>query len=92
MLYYYPNLLKTNQNLLFIILYPFFLKATKELYIMKTAMREWEKYTCIKFREKTSSDVNFVRIQNGHGRVFFSLMVTEELTYGMIETATAGII
>ncbi|XP_061180039.1 uncharacterized protein LOC133188574 [Saccostrea echinata] len=41
--------------------------TTKELYIMKTAMREWEKYTCIKFREKTSSDVNFVRIQNGHG-------------------------
>lgn len=39
---------------------------------MKTAMREWEKYTCIKFREKTSSDVNYVRIQNGHGWGFFS--------------------
>lgn len=48
------------------------IKATKELYIMKTAMREWEKYTCIKFREKTSSDVNYVRIQNGHGWGFFS--------------------
>lgn len=34
---------------------------------MKIVMREWEKYICIKFREKISSDVNFVWIQNGYG-------------------------
>lgn len=43
--------------------------ATKDQYIIKTAMREWEKYTCIKFREKTNSDINYVRFQNGHGWV-----------------------
>ncbi|XP_022341790.2 uncharacterized protein LOC111135757 [Crassostrea virginica] len=41
--------------------------TTKDQYIIKTAMREWEKYTCIKFREKTNSDINYVRFQNGHG-------------------------
>lgn len=69
--FFAENQLKTFV-VFFLIVYLLLIKATKELYIMKTAMREWEKYTCIKFREKTSSDVNYVRIQNGHGWGFFS--------------------
>ncbi|KAK3095013.1 hypothetical protein FSP39_009149 [Pinctada imbricata] len=39
----------------------------KEIYTIKIAMREWEKYTCIKFREAASGDRNYVRFQNGPG-------------------------
>lgn len=39
----------------------------KEKYMIRTAMTEWEKYTCLKFREATNSDRNLVRFQNGLG-------------------------
>ncbi|XP_060074104.1 zinc metalloproteinase nas-15-like isoform X2 [Ylistrum balloti] len=39
----------------------------KERYLIRVAMREWEKYTCVRFREATSEDVNYVRFQNGDG-------------------------
>ncbi|XP_076096037.1 uncharacterized protein LOC143066999 isoform X2 [Mytilus galloprovincialis] len=41
--------------------------SDKEKYLIKVAMREWEKYSCVKFREKTRSDRNYVRFQNGMG-------------------------
>ncbi|XP_045199753.2 zinc metalloproteinase nas-15-like isoform X2 [Mercenaria mercenaria] len=39
----------------------------KERYMIRSAMTEWEKYTCLKFRESRSSDRNVVRFQNGLG-------------------------
>lgn len=39
----------------------------KERYLIRVAMREWEKYTCIRFREATIEDDNYVRFQNGDG-------------------------
>lgn len=41
--------------------------SDKERYLIKVAMREWEKYSCVRFREKTNSDKNYVRFQNGMG-------------------------
>lgn len=45
----------------------FLIAADKERYLMKVAMREWEKYSCVRFREKKRTDRNFVRFQNGMG-------------------------
>ncbi|XP_060580699.1 balbiani ring protein 3-like isoform X2 [Ruditapes philippinarum] len=39
----------------------------KERYMIRSAMTEWEKYTCLRFREKLSTDYNVVRFQNGLG-------------------------
>ncbi|KAK3603705.1 hypothetical protein CHS0354_023311 [Potamilus streckersoni] len=39
----------------------------KEQYIIRNAMTEWEKYTCVRFRESKSSDYNVLRFQNGRG-------------------------
>lgn len=39
----------------------------KERYLIKQAMTEWERYTCVQFRPATSLDTNVVRFQNGEG-------------------------
>ncbi|XP_033760032.1 zinc metalloproteinase nas-15-like [Pecten maximus] len=39
----------------------------KERYLIRVAMREWEKYTCVRFREAAAEDDNYVRFQNGDG-------------------------
>ncbi|KAL5005496.1 hypothetical protein ScPMuIL_018952 [Solemya velum] len=41
--------------------------SDKEIYFLKQAMTEWEKYTCIKFHKAKSTDYNSIRIQNGQG-------------------------
>lgn len=41
--------------------------SPREKYFIKVSMREWEKYTCIMFREATSSDSNILVFQNGDG-------------------------
>ncbi|XP_021344813.1 bone morphogenetic protein 1-like, partial [Mizuhopecten yessoensis] len=50
---------------------PFYLTPghfkAKERYLIRVAMREWEKYTCVRFREATSDDDNYIRFQNGDG-------------------------
>lgn len=38
-----------------------------EEYLIKQAMTEWERYTCVTFRPAVSNDVNLVRFQNGEG-------------------------
>ncbi|XP_059138879.1 zinc metalloproteinase nas-15-like isoform X2 [Physella acuta] len=38
-----------------------------EEYMMRRAMTEWERYTCMKFRPATTSDKNSVRFQGGVG-------------------------
>ena len=30
-----------------------------------TAMHEWEKYTCLKFRPKNSGDIDYIQILDG---------------------------
>uniref|UniRef100_A0A2C9JFA9 Metalloendopeptidase n=1 Tax=Biomphalaria glabrata TaxID=6526 RepID=A0A2C9JFA9_BIOGL len=40
---------------------------TKEEYMIRRAMTEWERYTCMKFRPATSQDKNVVRFQGGGG-------------------------
>ncbi|CAL1543605.1 unnamed protein product, partial [Lymnaea stagnalis] len=39
----------------------------KEQYMIKRAMTEWERYTCVKFRPAVTEDKNSVRFQNGGG-------------------------
>lgn len=39
----------------------------KEEYMIKVAMTEWEKYTCVRFRPAKYADRNLVRFQNGYG-------------------------
>ncbi|KAL3847255.1 hypothetical protein ACJMK2_018176 [Sinanodonta woodiana] len=39
----------------------------KEQYMIRQAMTEWERYTCLKFHPSTSADKNLVRFQNGQG-------------------------
>ncbi|KAK7478293.1 hypothetical protein BaRGS_00030445, partial [Batillaria attramentaria] len=41
--------------------------AYEELAEIKEALAEWEKFTCIKFRQYTGSEENRIRIQNGKG-------------------------
>ncbi|KAK3603704.1 hypothetical protein CHS0354_023310 [Potamilus streckersoni] len=41
--------------------------SLKEQYMIRQAMTEWERYTCLKFRPATSTDQNLVRFQNGQG-------------------------
>ena len=45
----------------------FFPIGEKEEYMIRVAMTEWEKYTCVRFRPATRSDRNLVRFQNGQG-------------------------
>ena len=40
----------------------------EDQYFMKVAMREWEKYTCVRFKERITEE-NFTRFQNGFGYV-----------------------
>ncbi|XP_005104709.2 zinc metalloproteinase nas-15 [Aplysia californica] len=40
---------------------------SKEEYMMRRSMTEWERYTCMKFYPATSSHKNSVRFQNGVG-------------------------
>ncbi|KAL4220458.1 hypothetical protein ACF0H5_020859 [Mactra antiquata] len=39
----------------------------KELYMINSAMTEWERYTCLSFRPSNRNDRNIVRFQNGLG-------------------------
>ncbi|XP_055891008.1 zinc metalloproteinase nas-15-like isoform X3 [Biomphalaria glabrata] len=39
----------------------------KEQYMMRRALTEWERYTCVQFRPATNQDRNSVRFQNGVG-------------------------
>ncbi|WAR27393.1 NAS30-like protein [Mya arenaria] len=41
--------------------------SEKEKYMIRTAMTEWEKYTCLRFRPSGRGDRNLVRFQNGLG-------------------------
>ncbi|XP_060070634.1 zinc metalloproteinase nas-14-like [Ylistrum balloti] len=41
--------------------------SNEDKYMIKVAMREWEKYTCVRFREKERSDVNYVLFNDGFG-------------------------
>ena len=52
---------------IFIIMYMFVSKGEKEQYMIRVAMTEWEKYTCLRFRPSTRSDRNVLRFQNGQG-------------------------
>lgn len=38
--------------------------------MLKVAMREWEKYTCIRFHEAGPSDSNYIYFQDGLGYVY----------------------
>ena len=49
--------------------------SPKERYVLKQAMTEWERYTCLKFRPATNADVNVVRFQNGEGWVVVVVVV-----------------
>ncbi|KAK6196288.1 hypothetical protein SNE40_001539 [Patella caerulea] len=40
---------------------------SKEQYMMKQAMTEWERYTCLRFRKATKADKNVLQFQNGEG-------------------------
>ncbi|KAK3590316.1 hypothetical protein CHS0354_027619 [Potamilus streckersoni] len=39
----------------------------RDQYMIRQAMTEWERYTCLRFREATSSDTNVVVFRNGYG-------------------------
>ena len=39
----------------------------RKLHALESAMRSWELNTCIRFREKLPSDVNYVRFSSGKG-------------------------
>ena len=39
----------------------------KEQYMMRSAMTEWEKYTCLRFKSAGRYEKNLVRFQNGVG-------------------------
>ncbi|KAK7478304.1 hypothetical protein BaRGS_00030456, partial [Batillaria attramentaria] len=39
--------------------------SDKEQYMIKQALTEWERYTCMKFRPAMSADSNILRFQNG---------------------------
>merc|ERR1719228_1366105 len=39
----------------------------KEQYMVRRAMTDWERYTCINFQPARKSDRNYVRLQNGIG-------------------------
>ncbi|ESP04972.1 hypothetical protein LOTGIDRAFT_109273, partial [Lottia gigantea] len=39
----------------------------KEQYMMRQAMTEWERYTCLRFRKATKTDRNVLLFQNGEG-------------------------
>ncbi|KAL5004699.1 hypothetical protein ScPMuIL_018155 [Solemya velum] len=41
--------------------------SVKEIYHLKRAMTEWERYTCLRFRKAKNTDTNYIRIQNGQG-------------------------
>lgn len=41
--------------------------SNEDIYMIKVAMREWEKYTCVRFQEKRPSDVNYVLFNDGFG-------------------------
>ncbi|KAH9514083.1 hypothetical protein Btru_030169 [Bulinus truncatus] len=40
---------------------------TKEKYMIRRAMTEWERYTCVRFRPATTEDKNLIRLQGGGG-------------------------
>ena len=44
-----------------------FFVGEKEEYMIRVAMTEWEKYTCVRFKPATRKDRNIVRFQNGQG-------------------------
>ncbi|XP_033760005.1 zinc metalloproteinase nas-15-like [Pecten maximus] len=41
--------------------------SNEDKYMIKVAMREWEKYTCVRFQEKRPSDENYVLFNDGFG-------------------------
>lgn len=41
--------------------------SNEDIYMIKVAMREWEKYTCVRFQEKRDSDSDYVLFNDGFG-------------------------
>ncbi|KAL3848273.1 hypothetical protein ACJMK2_019141 [Sinanodonta woodiana] len=39
----------------------------RDQYMVRQAMTEWERYTCLRFREATSSDINVIAFRDGQG-------------------------
>lgn len=45
----------------------YIIKGGYEQWMIKVAMREWEKFTCVRFHEARPSDSNYVYFQDGLG-------------------------
>ncbi|CAH1783615.1 unnamed protein product [Owenia fusiformis] len=41
--------------------------SRQDQYVLRTAMNDWEFFTCVNFKAKTKKDRDFIRFQNGFG-------------------------
>lgn len=64
--------------------------SSRDMQIINEAFGDWNRYTCLQFREKTSSDQNFIRLRGGGGCASYVGMQTSkkaqdvQLGYGCI--------
>lgn len=60
---YIPNVFRLWHEIIF---FPFCVIGNSEKYLIRVAMREWEKYTCLRFRKRQREN-NYVMFQDNFG-------------------------